>query len=164
MCPLCCPFCLLLLLLQAAQERGALLEAQVSRLNQELTAAETAHNRLTQQLAAADLQNAKLMQQLSSTEATSNRASQQLSATDAANAKLLQQLSAAEAEVTALRGEVGLLQAARQQSEAACEQLRQQQHDHQQKLTQLRTEVAEASQEVMVGHRLHVLLGYWGGA
>jgi chromosome segregation ATPase len=135
---------------QAAKDRATLLEAQNNRLNQELSAAESAHNRLTQQLAAADLQNAKLTQQLSTTEAAQSRSHQQLATADAANAKLLQQLSGAEGEVSALRSELGMLQGARQQAEVACEQLRQLQQDQQRHLGQLRTELAEASQEIMV--------------
>jgi chromosome segregation ATPase len=138
---------------QAARDRAALLEAQNQRMNQELSAAEAAHHKLTQQLAAADLHTTKLSQQLGTLEASQNRSGQQLAAADAQNAKLLQQMSAVEAEVHALRSELGGMHASRQQSEVACEQLRQLQGDHHRQVAQLRAELAEASQENLVSSR-----------
>lgn len=140
---LCC-------VMQAAKERAALLEAQNSRMNSELSAAEAAHNKLTQQLAAADLQNGKLSQQLAGQEAAQSRFNQQISSADAHNAKLMQQLSAAEGEVSALRSEVSLLQTSRQQLDMNCEQMRQLQQDQQRHLAQLQNEVSQATQEIMV--------------
>lgn len=83
-------------------------------------------------------------------EAAQSRFNQQMAAADAQNAKLMQSLSAAQGEVAALRTEVGLLQASRQQLEVTSEQLRHLQNDHQRHMGQLRAEMTEATQELMV--------------